>query len=217
MDDSNGQAITILIVDDHSVVRQGLVSFLELIEDIQVIGEASGGAEAVDLAHRLSPDIVLMDLVMPGMNGIEATRHICAECPNIKVIALTSFLADEQIYPALAAGASGYLLKDVTPTELANAIRTINGGKAELHPEVAKKLIEEFRGKKNLPPEQKLTQRELEVLNLIGKGENNREIAEKLVISQKTVKVHVSNILKKLNLTDRTQAAIYAIKNSLSN
>jgi DNA-binding NarL/FixJ family response regulator len=207
--------IRVLLVDDHSVVRQGLRSFLELLDDIQIVGEASGGAEAVDLAIQLSPDIVLMDLVMPGMNGIEATRQICARCTSTKVIALTSFLADEHIYPALAAGASGYLLKDVTPSELVQAIRTVYQGKAELHPEVAKRIIESFQGQNTEPNEQKLTPREVEVLGLISQGLSNQEIADRLTISPKTVKVHVGNILNKLNLTDRTQAAIYALHNRI--
>jgi two-component system, NarL family, response regulator LiaR len=203
--------IKVLLVDDHSVVRQGLRSFLELLGDIQVVGEASGGAEAVDLAIHLSPDIVLMDLVMPGMNGIEATRQICTRCPDTKVIALTSFLADEHIYPALAAGASGYLLKDVTPSELVQAIRTVYQGKGELHPEVAKRIIAGLQSPNTESSEQKLTPRELEVLGLISQGLSNQEIADRLNISPKTVKVHVGNILSKLNLTDRTQAAIYAL------
>jgi NarL family two-component system response regulator LiaR len=184
-----------------------------LLGDIRIVGEASGGAEAVDLARTLNPDVIVMDLVMPGMNGIEATRQIITENPGTKVIALTSFLADEQVFPALAAGASGYLLKDVSPSDLAQAIRTVYQGKAELHPEVAKKLIEEMQNHNGTIPGQKLTQREQEVLRLIGRGFTNQGIASELVISQKTVKVHVSSILSKLNLADRTQAAIYAIKN----
>jgi NarL family two-component system response regulator LiaR len=207
--------IRVLLVDDHSVVRQGLRSFLELLGDIQIVGEASGGAEAVEMAIALSPDIVLMDLVMPGMNGIEATRQICASCPHTKVIALTSFLADEHIYPALAAGASGYLLKDVTPGELVQAIRTVYQGKAELHPEVAKRIIQGMQVQNAEPSEQKLTPREVEVLGLISQGLSNQEIAERLIISPKTVKVHVGKILSKLNLTDRTQAAIYALHNRI--
>jgi NarL family two-component system response regulator LiaR len=215
MTDTLQPLIKILLVDDHSVVRQGLRAFLELLGDIQIVGEASGGAEAVDLAIQLSPDIVLMDLVMPGMNGIEATRQICTRCPATKVIALTSFLADEHIYPALAAGASGYLLKDVTPGELVKAIRTVYQGKAELHPEVAKRIIEGLQGQNSETTEQKLTPRELEVLGLISQGLSNQEIANRLTISPKTVKVHVGNILSKLNLTDRTQAAIYALHNRI--
>jgi NarL family two-component system response regulator LiaR len=204
--------ITVLIVDDHSVVREGLRSFLDMHEDIQVVGEASSGAEAIELAGRFLPDIVLMDLVMPGVDGIEATRQICAGYPNTKVIALTSFLEDAQVFPALEAGVSGYLMKDLTPPELARAIRTVHEGKAELHPGAAKKLIDGLQDRGSSPGTRDLTQREIQVLNLIATGLSNREIADRLVISPKTVKVHVSSILSKLNVSDRTQAAIYALK-----
>lgn len=212
---SNGRAITVLIVDDHTVVRQGLRTFLDLHPDIQVIGEASGGAEAVELVGRLAPDIVLMDLVMPGMDGIEATRLICARHPRTKVIALTSFLEDEQLFPALDAGVCGYLMKDLTPPELAQAIRTVYEGQAELHPQAAKKLLDAFQVPDKTSPIQDLTQREVEVLRLVAMGLTNREIAERLSIAQKTVKVHMSSILGKLDLSDRTQAAIFAIKQGL--
>ncbi|NLF11824.1 MAG: response regulator transcription factor [Anaerolineaceae bacterium] len=215
MAQTNLHHITVLIVDDHSVVRQGLRTFLDLHDDIQVVGEASGGAEAIELAERLAPDIVLMDLVMPGMDGIEATRQIRAHYPGTKVIALTSFLEDELVFPALDAGVSGYLMKDLTPPELAQAIRTVHQGKADLHPEVARKLLDEFQAQREVSPIPDLTQREVEVLALIAKGLTNREIAERLVITQKTVKAHVSSILGKLNLSDRTQAAIFAIKQGL--
>ncbi len=215
MAQTNLHQITVLIVDDHSVVRQGLRTFLDLHDDIQVVGEASGGAEAIELAERLAPDIVLMDLVMPGINGIEATRQIRARDPGTKVIALTSFLEDELVFPALDAGVSGYLMKDLTPPELAQAIRTVHQGKADLHPEVARKLLDEFHAQREVSPIPDLTQREVEVLALIAKGLTNREIAERLVITQKTVKAHVSSILGKLNLSDRTQAAIFAIKQGL--
>jgi NarL family two-component system response regulator LiaR len=215
MAQTNLHYITVLIVDDHSVVRQGLRTFLDLHDDIQVVGEASGGAEAIELAERLAPDIVLMDLVMPGMDGIEATRQIRAHYPGTKVIALTSFLEDELVFPALDAGVSGYLMKDLTPPELAQAIRTVHQGKADLHPEVARKLLDEFQAQREVSPIPDLTQREVEVLALIAKGLTNREIAERLVITQKTVKAHVSSILGKLNLSDRTQAAIFAIKQGL--
>ena len=199
----------------YTVVRQGLRTFLDLHEDIRVVGEASGGAEAIELAGRLAPDIVLMDLVMPGMDGIEATREICKRCPGTKVIALTSFLEDAQIFPALDAGVSGYLMKDLTPPDLARAIRSVYEGKAELHPEAARKLLDEFQVQREASPIQDLTQREAQVLGLVAKGLTNQEIAESLVISQKTVKVHVSSILSKLGLSDRTQAAIFAIKQGL--
>jgi NarL family two-component system response regulator LiaR len=215
MADTGTRPITVLIVDDHSVVREGLRSFLELHEDIHVVGEASSGTEAIELAGRLSPDIVLMDLVMPGVDGIEATRQICTRYPDTKVIALTSFLEDEQVFPALEAGVSGYLMKDLNPPDLARAIRTVHAGKSELHPDAARKLIDGFQGRVQSPSLRDLTPREIEVLQLIATGLSNREIAERLVISQKTVKVHVSNILGKLNLSDRIQAAIYAVKHGL--
>jgi NarL family two-component system response regulator LiaR len=213
--DTYRQPITVLIVDDHTVVRQGLRSFLDLHEDICVVGEASGGAEAIQLAGRLAPDIVLMDLLMPGVDGIEATRQICSCHPDTKVIALTSFLEDELVFPALEAGVSGYLMKDLAPPDLARAIRATHEGKSALHPEAARKLLDEFQHHREAPPIQDLTQREVEVLQLIARGLTNREIAERLVISQKTVKVHVSHILGKLSLSDRTQAAIFAIKQGL--
>lgn len=216
MADGDTQQISVLIVDDHSVVREGLRSFLELHDDIKVIGEASSGAEAIRLTGRLSPDIVLMDLVMPGVDGIEATRQICAQFPRTKVIALTSFLEDEQLFPALDAGVSAYLMKDLSPRDLARAVCAVHAGESELHPDAAKKLMAEYQTRTDGPGAQSLTQRETEVLQLIATGLSNREIAERLVISQKTVKVHVSNILGKLNLSDRTQAAIYAIRQGLS-
>lgn len=208
--------IRVLIVDDHSVVRQGLRSFLERHADIEIVGEAGGGTEAVELTVRLRPDIVLMDLVMPGLDGIEATRQIFARCPGTRVIALTSFLADEQVFPALEAGASGYLLKDVTPAELIRAIRTVHEGKSELHPAVARKVVDGLHAQAARPAPEPLTTRELEVLRQIASGLSNREIAEALTISEKTVKVHVGNILHKLNLSDRTQAAVYALRNGLA-
>ncbi len=215
MTDAGPQQITVLIVDDHSVVREGLRSFLDVQEDIRVVGEAGNGAEAIDAAGRLKPDIVLMDLVMPGLDGIEATRQICRRYPGTKVIALTSFLEDEQVFPALEAGVSGYLMKDLTPPDLARAIRTVHKGEAELHPGAAKKLIDGLQDQGSTPGLRDLTQREVQVLDLIATGLTNRQIAERLVISQKTVKVHVSSILSKLNLSDRTQAAIYALKHGL--
>lgn len=215
MTDTGGQQITVLIVDDHSVVRKGLRGFLDEHEDLLVVGEASDGAEAVNLACQLSPSIVLMDLLMPGMDGIKATQEICTRCPNTKVIALTSFFADEQVFPAIQAGASGYLLKDVMPSDLVRAIRTVHEGKADLHPDVAKKLVDRFRGEAKSPGVADLTTRELEVLQLVASGLTNQEIADRLVIGRKTVKAHVGNILSKLNLTDRTKAAIYAIRHGL--
>lgn len=216
MTNASEEKITVLIVDDHLVVRQGLRTFLELHDDIEVIGEASNGVEAVEQARQLLPDVVLMDLVMPEMDGIEATRQIGDLGPGTKVIALTTFAEDEKIFPAIEAGAAGYLLKDVSPPDLIKAIQAAHRGEAHLHPEIAKKVMGELAHRAKEPGPDELTDRELEVLRLIGRGLNNRQIAKELVISEKTVKTHVSNILSKLHLADRTQAAIYAIKKGLA-
>lgn len=210
------ERVSILIADDHPVVRQGLRTFLELQEDLEVVGEAGGGEEAVAMARQLLPDVVLMDLVMPGLDGIEATRRIRAESPTTKVIVLTSFAEDEKVFPSIKAGAAGYLLKDVEPEALAEAIRTVQRGEALLHPTVAAKLMQEFGAERRASGEvELLTVRELEVLRLIARGMSNREIAGELVLSEKTVKTHVSNILAKLHLADRTQAALFAVKQRL--
>ena len=186
-------------------------TFLELHDEIKVVGEASSGAEAIEQTRRLQPDVVLMDLVMPGMDGIAATSRIRALSPGTKVIALTSFSGEKKVFAAIRAGASGYLLKDVSPSDLAKAIQAAHQGKAHLHPQIAKKLMDEFADQP-APSHNELTERELEVLSLIAQGLSNREIAKELRISVKTVKTHVSNILGKLHVADRTQAAIYAIK-----
>jgi NarL family two-component system response regulator LiaR len=209
--------ISVLIVDDHGVVRQGLRTFLELLDDIEVIGEAQNGVEAVALVRQHRPDVVLMDLMMPEMDGIEATRQVGTISPTTKVIALTSFTDDEMVFPAIKAGAAGYLLKDVSPPDLARAIQAVHEGETQLHPDITKKLMDQFVSPKVEPtavPDE-LTARELEVLRLIAQGMSNRELAQALVISEKTVKTHVSNILSKLHLADRTQAAIYAYKHGL--
>jgi NarL family two-component system response regulator LiaR len=212
------EKIKVLIVDDHQVVRQGLRTFLDLNEDIQVVGEAGDGLEAVELAARLAPDVVLMDLVMPRLDGIAATGRIKALGLGTEVIALTSFAEDDKVFPAIQAGASCYLLKDVSPDALVEAIRAAAHGEARLHPEVMRKLMEQVAaqpgsGKRAEGPQ--LTGREGEVIRLVARGMSNREIAEALVISEKTAKAHVSNILGKLGLEDRTQMAVYAIKNGL--
>jgi two-component system, NarL family, response regulator LiaR len=205
-------AITVMIVDDHEMVRQGAGSYLEAQPDITVIAQAGTGEEAVKLARELVPDVVLMDLVMPGMDGVEATRKVKDVSPRTQIIILTSFHQDEFIFPALQAGAISYLLKDVKASELVEAIRRAARGEATLHPRIAARVIKTFR---NLDPQDAtpfitLTEREMEVLKLIAKGYSNERIADELVISMGTVKGHVSNILSKLHLADRTQAAAYA-------
>ncbi len=207
------EPITVLIVDDHKVVRQGVRAFLDTQPDITVVGEAESGAEAVKLAGEYAPDVVLMDLVMPGMDGVEATRQLKQASPRTQVIVLTSYHQDEHIFPAIRAGALSYLLKDVGPEELAEAARQAAKGEAVLHPRVASRVVQELHGARaedDLNPFTELSERELEVLRLIAAGMSNADIAEQLVISEKTVKSHVSNILSKLHLGDRTQAAVYA-------
>ena len=208
------EPIAVLIADDHPFVRHGLRTFLETLDDVEVVGEAGNGAEAVEQAARLVPDVVLMDLVMPELDGVEATRRIRAESPTTKVIVLTSFDADEQVFPAIKAGAAGYLLKDVRPAELAEAIRKASRGEALLAPSVAAKLMQEVAGDRS--PAAGLTERELEVLRLIARDHLVRQPARELVVSEKTVKTHVSNILAKLHLSDRTQAALYAVREGLA-
>jgi NarL family two-component system response regulator LiaR len=208
--------ISVLIVDDHAVVRQGLKSLLSLQEDIEVVGEAANGLEAEEQTSHLLPDVVLMDLIMPQVDGIEATRRIRALSPSTQVIVLTSFGEDEKVFSAIKAGALSYLLKNVSPGDLIKAVQAAYRGETQLHPEIAKKLMDELSlGPRRQTPEE-LTERELDVLKLIARGQSNREIARELVISEKTVKTHVSNILSKLHLADRTQAAIYALREGLA-
>jgi len=214
------EKIKVLIVDDHQVVRQGLRTFLELQEDVLVVGEAGDGQAAIEMVRQLNPDIVLMDLVMPNLDGISATRQVKSLGTEVKVIALTSFAEDDKVFPAIQAGASSYLLKDVSPDDLVEAIRAVYRGEARLHPDIARKLMEQVA--QHAPPPREshledLTEREREVVNLVAQGFSNQEIANELVISEKTVKTHVSNILGKLQLVDRTQLAIYAIKRGLVN
>lgn len=210
------ESITVLLIDDHRVVRQGLRDFLELQDDIEVVGEAGSGEEGIQLARDLLPDIVLMDLVMPGIDGVETTRQVKMVSPSSKVIVLTSFSDDNKVFPAIKAGAISYLLKDISPEDLAHAIRAAQRNEAVLHPEVAAKLMQEFSAPRSSEaPVDQLTPREMDVLRLVAKGMSNKEIADTLIISEKTTKTHLSNILSKLHLADRTQVAIYALRKRL--
>ena len=200
--------IRVLIADDHAVVRQGLRTFLDLQDDIEVVGEAADGEEALAAAERLAPDVVLVDLVMPKVDGIDVIRRLGEHAPAARAIVLTSFIDDDRLFPVLRAGAAGYLLKDVQPQELVEAIRTVHGGGAVLHPKVGARLLSELAT-------DPLTPREREVLVLIGRGMANKVIARELSLSEKTVKAHVSSILAKLGVNDRTQAALYAVREGL--
>jgi NarL family two-component system response regulator LiaR len=211
------ERISILIVDDHSVVRQGVRAFLEVQPDLSIAGEAESGEQAVQLAQELIPDVVLMDLALPGIDGVEATRQIKRVSPRTQVIVLTSYYEDEHVFPALRAGAISYTLKDLRPGELVEIVRKAAQGESVLHPRVASRLIQEVRqAKRTVPPAfAELTERELEVLRMIAEGHSNAAIAEQLVLSEKTVKGHVSNILSKLHMEDRTQAAVFAWQQGL--
>jgi DNA-binding NarL/FixJ family response regulator len=201
--------IRVLVADDHAVVRQGLRTFLGLQDGLEVVGEAADGAEAVAAAERLAPDVVLMDLVMPRLDGVEAMRELRRRVPSARVIVLTSYLDDERLLPAMRAGAAGYLLKNVQPQELVRAVRAAEAGEALIDPAVAARLVEALGDAHDGQPEQ-LTPRESEVLDLIGRGFANKRIARELGIAEKTVKTHVSHVLSKLGVADRTQAALYA-------
>jgi NarL family two-component system response regulator LiaR len=207
-------AVRVLLVDDHPVVRQGLRALLSTQDGIEVVGEAGDGEAAVAAADRLSPDVVLMDVVMPGMDGVEALRRIGERRPQTRVVMLTSYADERRAMEAVDAGASGFLLKDASPRDVAAAIRAAHRGEAVLHPSVAAKLLAERRR----PPaaHADLTARELEVLRLIARGLQNKQIAAQLHVSEKTVKTHVSAILRKLDVTDRTQAAMYAVRERLA-
>ncbi len=211
------EQIKILLVDDHAVVREGLRTYLDLEDRLEIVGEASNGREAADKVRVLHPDVVLMDLLMPEMDGIAATKAIKEFAPEVKIIVLTSFQDDEHIMPAIEAGATGYLLKDVSAPELVKAIEGAFQGQAQLHPEVARKLMEQVRQpRRRTDPGEELTPRERDVLGLIASGMSNKEIARELVMTERTVKGHVSNILGKLGLQDRTQAALYAVRHGLA-
>ncbi|MES1041383.1 MULTISPECIES: response regulator transcription factor [Peribacillus] len=207
--------IKVLFVDDHEMVRIGVSAYLSAQSDIEVIGEADNGLKAVELAMELRPDIILMDLVMPEMDGIEATKRIIEKWPEAKIIIVTSFLDDEKVYPALEAGATSYMLKTSKASEIARAVRSTFQGQSVLEPEVTGKMMEKLRRPKVTQLHDQLTNREMEILLLMTQGKTNQEIADELYIALKTAKVHVSNILSKLAVQDRTQAVIYAFKHSL--
>ena len=211
--------ISILIVDDHEVVRNGIRSFLETIKDFDVVGEAESGEKAVKMVAELIPDIVLLDLIMPGMDGVETTRQIKKISPRTQVVILTSYHEDVHIFPALKAGAISYILKDMKMEKLADALQRAVRHEVTLHPLVAERVLQNIRGDDSEEPAlfTELTERELDVLRLIAKGMTNSQIAENLVISENTVKGHVSNILSKLHLADRTQVAVYAWQRGLVN
>ena len=209
---STADPISVLLVDDHQVVRMGIKAYFDTLPDIHVVGEAGSGNEAMELAAQYAPDVVLMDLIMPGMDGIEATRAVKRASPRTQVIVLTSYHEDEHIFPAIRAGALSYVLKDIDPDELAEAVRRARVGEAVLNPSVAARMVQEMHGSsgEHANPFSELTTREMDVLRQIASGKNNHEISAALVISEKTVKSHITNIPNKLHLADRTQAAVYA-------
>ncbi|HET7578233.1 MAG TPA: response regulator transcription factor [Bacillales bacterium] len=207
--------IRVLLVDDHEMVRMGLAAYLESQPDIEIVGEASDGAEGVRLAKETNPDVILMDLVMEGMDGVAATREICRTLDHPKIIVLTSFIDDDKVVPVIEAGALSYLLKTSKAPEIAKAIRAASKGESVLESKVTGKVLSRMRRSNDTKPHEDLTQRELEILRLIADGKTNQEIADELFIAIKTVKTHITNIFSKLEVEDRTQAAIYAHRNGL--
>jgi len=213
----NSKTIRVILVDDHTVVRAGIRALLNEVEDMEVVGEAANGRMAIELVESLSPDVVLMDLVMPEVDGIQAIVEILGANPAVKILALTSFSSDDKLFPAIKAGALGYLLKDSSPKELIDAIRRVNRGESSLHPRIARKVLRELSsGKKRKSSSEKLTVREREVLELIALGLTNQEISEQLFVCETTVRTHTSNILGKLHLANRVQAALYAIREGVA-
>lgn len=209
------EAISVLVVDDHAVVREGLRTFLGLQDGIEVVGEAADGHEAIREAGRLEPDVILMDLVMPDLDGVGAMRELRRTLPESRVIVLTSFAEDDRLLPAIQAGAAGYLLKNVQPQELARAVRAAYAGEALIDPAVAARLVDAIAQPRGEPPAERLTAREQEVLALIARGMSNKLIARELALSEKTVKNHVGHLLAKLGVSDRTQAALHAVRSGL--
>lgn len=212
----SAKPIKVLLVDDHEIVRKGVAALLETEDDIQVVGEATNGREALDKVAELEPRVILMDLVMPEMDGVEATRTIRERHPEAQILVLTSFGGDDKLFPAIKAGALGYLLKDTRPDDLVHAIRQAAEGHSALNPSVARRLLKEFsREAMASAPTEPLTERETEVLSLLARGLTNEQVGAKLFISEATVRTHVSHILAKLGLTNRTQAALYALREGL--
>jgi NarL family two-component system response regulator LiaR len=209
--------IRVLVADDHAIIRKGIAAVLEIVPDIELVGEARDGWEAVAQADRLRPDVILMDLVMPQLDGIEAIRRIKERHPETRILVLTTFAGEDKILPAIQAGALGYHLKDSRPEELVQAIRQVHRGESSLHPVIARKVLEELSRPSDRPPTpEPLTPRELEVLRLVAQGLENPEIAEKLVVAEATVRTHVSNITGKLHVASRTQAALYALREGIA-
>ena len=209
--------IRVMLVDDHPIVRRGVAALIDTQPDMEVAGEANNGLEAVQRAAALQPDVILIDLVMPEMDGIQAITEIKRRRPDARILVLTSFYEDEKVFPAIKAGAAGYLLKDSPPQDLLKALRDVAGGQSSLHPAIAMILIREINQPPDLPPTaEPLTERELEVLRLLAKGLSNDEIADRLVVSERTVGTHVSSILAKLHLANRTQAALYALREGIA-
>ena len=207
--------IRVLLVDDHAVVRMGLRAFFDLLPDIDVVGEAADGSEGVAMARRLTPDVILMDLLMPNMDGVTAIGRIKAELPETEIVTMTSFIEEEKVTAALEAGASGYVLKDAEAEEVAQAIRAAYAGEVHLDPQVARLLAQRMRAKKDPEPVEPLTDREKDVMRLLGQGMSNKEIGAKLFITERTARTYVSNILGKLGLASRTQAALWAVEHKL--
>ena len=208
--------IRVLVADDHAIVRKGICALLATEPRIEVVGEARDGSDAIAAAQKLQPDVILMDIVMPGIDGLEATRRLAASQPQARILVLTSFAGDDKVFPAIKAGALGYLLKDSGPEELVHAILQVHHGESSLHPTIARRLLRELSSPPQEAPETDcLTDREVEVLQLVAQGQSNRQVADVLTISEATVRTHVSNILSKLNLCSRTQAALYALREGL--
>lgn len=213
----SGQPIRVLVVDDHPIVIGGTRALLEGVEDIEVVGEAYNGAMAIEESKKINPDVILMDLIMPEMDGIEAIGLITEDQPEAKILVLTSFITDDKVFPAIKAGAMGFLLKDSEPQELIEAIRNVYKGEPTLHPNIARKVLQELgRSSTQKPIPDPLTDRETEVLKLLSKGHDNHQIAEELFIAEVTVRTHVSRILRKLQLANRVQATLYALKKGIT-